>query len=55
MQHCFERIDITGPRTLEIIYRKDKVNAGDVLDALRRRVRHRRRVDPRSRPGRLSS
>ena len=25
---------MTGPRTLEIIYRKDKVNAGDVLDAL---------------------
>ena len=31
---CFERIDQTGPRTLEITYRKDKVNAGQVLDAL---------------------
>jgi len=30
----FERIDITGPRTIEITYRKDKVNAGQVLDAL---------------------
>ena len=33
---CFEKIDITGPRTLEIIYRKDKVNAGQVLDALQK-------------------
>lgn len=33
---CFERIDITGPRTIEITYRKDKVNAGDVLAALQR-------------------
>jgi ABC-2 type transport system ATP-binding protein len=33
---CFERIDITGPRTIEIIYRKDKVNAGQVLDALQK-------------------
>jgi ABC-2 type transport system ATP-binding protein len=33
---CFERIDITGPRTFEIIYRKDKVNAGQVLDALQK-------------------
>jgi ABC-2 type transport system ATP-binding protein len=32
----FEKIDITGPRTLEIIYRKDKVNAGQVLDALQK-------------------
>ena len=31
---CFEKLDWTGPRTLEIIYRKDKVNAGQVLDAL---------------------
>jgi ABC-2 type transport system ATP-binding protein len=31
---CFERIDVTGPRTIEITYRKDKVNAGDVLAAL---------------------
>ena len=33
---CFEKIDITGPRTMEIIYRKDKVNAGQVLDALQK-------------------
>ena len=33
---CFEKIDMTGPRTLEIIYRKDKVNAGQVLDALQK-------------------
>ncbi len=33
---CFERIDVTGPRTVEITYRKDKVNAGQVLDALQR-------------------
>ena len=33
---CFDKIDMTGPRTLEIIYRKDKVNAGQVLDALQK-------------------
>jgi ABC-2 type transport system ATP-binding protein len=33
---CFERIDITGPRTIEITYRKDQVNAGEVLDALQK-------------------
>ncbi len=33
---CFEKIEMTGPRTLEIIYRKDKVNAGEVLDALQK-------------------
>jgi ABC-2 type transport system ATP-binding protein len=33
---CFEKIDVTGERTLEIIYRKDKVNAGQVLDALQK-------------------
>ncbi|HEU0310072.1 MAG TPA: ABC transporter ATP-binding protein, partial [Sphingomicrobium sp.] len=33
---CFERIDITGPRTMEITYRKDRVNAGQVLDALQK-------------------
>jgi len=33
---CFERIELTGPRTLEITYRKDKVNAGQVLDALQK-------------------
>ena len=32
----FEKVDQTGPRTLEITYRKDKVNAGQVLDALQR-------------------
>ena len=31
---CFERIAVTGERTIEIGYRKDRVNAGDVLDAL---------------------
>ena len=33
---CFERIEVTGPRTIEITYRKDKVNAGDVLAALQK-------------------
>ena len=32
----FERIDITGDRTIEITYRKDKMNAGQVLDALQK-------------------
>jgi ABC-2 type transport system ATP-binding protein len=31
---CFERIAVTGERTLEIGYRKDRVNAGEVLAAL---------------------
>ncbi len=31
---CFDRIELTGPRTLEITYRKDQVNAGEVLAAL---------------------
>ena len=31
---CFDKIELTGPRTLEIIYRKDRVNAGEVLAAL---------------------
>src|SRR5688572_21439935 len=31
---CFERIEVTGERTLEIGYRKDRVNAGEVLAAL---------------------
>ena len=31
---CFDRIELTGPRTIEIIYRKDQVNAGEVLAAL---------------------
>ena len=33
---CFEKIDVTGPRTVQITYRKDKVNAGQVLDALQK-------------------
>ena len=33
---CFDRIEMMGPRTLEITYRKDKVNAGDVLAALQK-------------------
>jgi ABC-2 type transport system ATP-binding protein len=33
---CFDKIEVTGPRTLEIIYRKDQVNAGDVLAALQK-------------------
>jgi ABC-2 type transport system ATP-binding protein len=31
---CFDKIEQLGPRTLEITYRKDRVNAGDVLTAL---------------------
>src|SRR5689334_1029470 len=31
---CFEKIELKGDRTLAITYRKDKVNAGDVLAAL---------------------
>ena len=31
---CFDRIEVTGERTLEIGYRKDRVNAGQVLAAL---------------------
>ena len=33
---CFDRIEIIGERTLAITYRKDRVNAGDVLAALQR-------------------
>ncbi len=33
---CFDKIELTGPRTLEIIYRKDRVNAGEVLAALQK-------------------
>ncbi len=33
---CFEKIELKGERTLAIIYRKDKVNAGEVLAALQR-------------------
>jgi ABC-2 type transport system ATP-binding protein len=31
---CFDKIELKGDRTLAITYRKDKVNAGDVLAAL---------------------
>lgn len=31
---CFEKIALKGPRTVEISYRKDRVNAGEVLGAL---------------------
>jgi ABC-2 type transport system ATP-binding protein len=31
---CFEKIVLKGPRTVEISYRKDRVNAGEVLGAL---------------------
>jgi ABC-2 type transport system ATP-binding protein len=31
---CFDKIELTGERTLTITYRKDRVNAGDVLAAL---------------------
>jgi ABC-2 type transport system ATP-binding protein len=32
--NCFDNIALMDPRTLEITYRKDKVNAGEVLAAL---------------------
>ena len=31
---CFDKIEITGERQLAITYRKDRVNAGEVLAAL---------------------
>jgi len=31
---CFEKIGMVGPRTLEITYSKDRVNAGEVLAAI---------------------
>jgi ABC-2 type transport system ATP-binding protein len=31
---CFDKIELKGERTLAITYRKDKVNAGQVLAAL---------------------
>jgi ABC-2 type transport system ATP-binding protein len=31
---CFDKIELKGDRTLAITYRKDRVNAGDVLAAL---------------------
>ena len=33
---CFDRIEVKGERVLEIGYRKDKVNAGNVLAALQK-------------------
>ncbi|MGQ0558106.1 MAG: ABC transporter ATP-binding protein [Sphingosinicella sp.] len=33
---CFETIELSGERTLAITYRKDRVNAGEVLAALQR-------------------
>ena len=33
---CFDRIELSGPRTLRITYRKDRVNAGEVLAAVTR-------------------
>ncbi len=33
---CFDKIEHDGERTLTITYRKDRVNAGQVLDALQR-------------------
>jgi ABC-2 type transport system ATP-binding protein len=33
---CFEKIELKGERVLAITYRKDKVNAGEVLAALQR-------------------
>jgi ABC-2 type transport system ATP-binding protein len=33
---CFDRIEISGERTLSITYRKDRVNAGEVLAALQK-------------------
>ena len=33
---CFDKVELAGERTLTITYRKDKVNAGEVLAALQR-------------------
>ncbi len=33
---CFDKVELTGERTLAITYRKDRVNAGEVLAALQR-------------------
>ncbi|HYG30556.1 MAG TPA: ABC transporter ATP-binding protein [Allosphingosinicella sp.] len=33
---CFDKIELSGDRTISITYRKDRVNAGDVLAALQR-------------------
>jgi ABC-type proline/glycine betaine transport system ATPase subunit len=47
---CFDKIELKAPRTLAITYRKDRVNAGEVLARCSARARHRRRVDARGRP-----
>ena len=47
---CFENIALIDERTLEITFRKDKVNAGQVLARLTAEACDRRRVDPRPRP-----
>ena len=31
---CFQKITLKGTRTLEITYKKDRVNAGEVLAAI---------------------
>jgi ABC-2 type transport system ATP-binding protein len=33
---CFDRIEMVGERTISVTYRKDRVNAGEVLAALQR-------------------
>ena len=33
---CFDKVELTGPRTILITYSKDRVNAGDVLAAVTR-------------------
>jgi len=33
---CFDKVELNGERTLAITYRKDRVNAGDVLAALQK-------------------
>jgi ABC-2 type transport system ATP-binding protein len=33
---CFDKVELSGERTLSITYRKDRVNAGEVLAALQR-------------------
>jgi len=33
---CFDKVELSGERTLAITYRKDRVNAGEVLAALQR-------------------
>ena len=33
---CFDKIEVSGERTIAITYRKDRVNAGEVLAALQR-------------------